>query len=34
MNALDRLLETYRTVAISERDKGTAFDKLVAAWRR
>ena len=32
MNALDCLLETYRTAAISERDKGTAFEKLVAAW--
>ena len=32
MNALDCLLETYRTAAISERDRGTAFEKLVAAW--
>ena len=26
------LLESYRAEAISERDKGTAFEKLVAAW--
>ena len=32
MTALDRLLKTYRTAALSERDKGTAFEKLVAAW--
>ena len=32
MSPLDRLLESYRTAAISERDKGTAFEKLVAAW--
>ncbi len=32
MSALDRLLKTYRTAAISERDKGTAFEKLIAAW--
>ncbi len=32
MNPLDRLLEAYRAAAISERDKGTAFEKLVAAW--
>ncbi len=32
MNALDRLLDAYRTNALSERDKGTAFEKLVAAW--
>lgn len=32
MSALDHLLSTYRTAAISERDKGTAFEKLVAAW--
>ncbi len=32
MNALDHLLETYRANALSERDKGTAFEKLVAAW--
>ena len=32
MNPLERLLESYRTAAISERDKGTAFEKLVAAW--
>ena len=32
MNPLDRLLDSYRAAAISERDKGTAFEKLVAAW--
>ena len=32
MTSLDHLLESYRTSAISERDKGTAFEKLVAAW--
>ena len=32
MTDLDRLLESYRTAAISERDKGTAFEKLVTAW--
>ena len=32
MNPLDRLLNSYRAAAISERDKGTAFEKLVAAW--
>ncbi len=29
---LDNLLDFYRTHAISERDKGTAFEKLIAAW--
>ena len=32
MNHLDHLLNSYRDAAISERDKGTAFEKLVAAW--
>ena len=32
MSPLDRLLESYRSAAISERDKGTAFERLVAAW--
>ena len=32
MSSLDRLLESYRAQAISERDKGTAFEKLIAAW--
>ncbi len=32
MTPLDRLLDSYRTTAISERDKGTAFEKLTAAW--
>ncbi len=32
MTPLETLLESYRNAAISERDKGTAFEKLVAAW--
>ena len=32
MSPLDHLLESYRAAAISERDKGTAFEKLVTAW--
>ncbi len=32
MTALERLLEAYRKDTASERDKGTAFEKLVAAW--
>ena len=32
MHALDSLLETYRTQTVTERDKGTAFEKLIAAW--
>ncbi len=32
MTSLDRLLESYRTDSISERDKGTAFEKLIATW--
>ena len=32
MSALESLLESYRNSALSERDKGTAFEKLVAAW--
>lgn len=32
MNSLDRLLETYRSASLSERDKGTALEKLIAAW--
>lgn len=32
MSPLERLLESYLTAAITERDKGTAFEKLVAAW--
>ena len=32
MSFLDQLLESYRAAALSERDKGTAFEKLVAAW--
>ena len=32
MSPLDHLLESYRAAAGSERDKGTAFEKLVAVW--
>ncbi|MCY4165464.1 MAG: DEAD/DEAH box helicase family protein [Gammaproteobacteria bacterium] len=32
MNSLDRLLDSYRAQAMTERDKGAAFEKLVAAW--
>ena len=32
MAALDSLLETYRTQTATQRDKGTAFEKLIAAW--
>ncbi len=32
MTPLDHLLDSCRTSAISERDKGTAFEKLIAAW--
>ena len=32
MTALDSLLETYRAHTATERDKGTAFEKLIAAW--
>ncbi len=32
MSSLDRLLESYRAETISQRDKGTAFEKLIAAW--
>ena len=32
MTALDSLLETYRTQTATQRDKGTAFEKLIAAW--
>ena len=32
MSPLERLLDSYRSAAISERDKGAAFEKLVAAW--
>ncbi|MCY4342856.1 MAG: DEAD/DEAH box helicase family protein [Gammaproteobacteria bacterium] len=32
MSPLERLLDSYRAASISERDKGTAFEKLVAAW--
>ncbi len=34
MNALDRLLDSYRADSMTEREKGTAFEKLVAAWLR
>ena len=32
MSALQALLDTYRSETATERDKGTAFEKLVAAW--
>ncbi len=32
MTPLETLLDSYRTAAISERDKGMAFEKLIAAW--
>ena len=32
MTALDSLLEIYRTQTATQRDKGTAFEKLIAAW--
>ncbi|MCY4584463.1 MAG: DEAD/DEAH box helicase family protein [Bryobacterales bacterium] len=32
MTALESLLDSYRAKALTERDKGTAFEKLVAAW--
>ncbi len=32
MTALDSLLNTYRTQTATQRDKGTAFEKLIAAW--
>ena len=32
MHPLDSLLETYRTQTVAERDKGTAFEKLIAVW--
>ena len=31
---LDNLLQTYREQALSESDKGTAFEKLICAWLR
>ena len=32
MSAIETLLESYRAATSSERDKGTAFEKLVKAW--
>ena len=32
MTALDKLLNSYRTMTANERDKGTAFERLVVAW--
>ena len=32
MHAIETLLISYRAAAISERDKGTAFEKLIKAW--
>ena len=31
MTALDSPLKTYRTQTATQRDKGTAFEKLIAA---
>lgn len=32
MSVLDSLLDTYRTATATQRDKGTAFEKLISAW--
>ena len=32
MSGIEALLESYRAAAITERDKGTAFEKLTKAW--
>ena len=32
MSALDNLLDTYKSTAISKRDQGTAFEKLISVW--
>jgi len=32
MTPLETLLESFRAAAMSERDKGTAFEKLMAVW--
>lgn len=32
MSEIEALLESYRAAAITERDKGTAFEKLTKAW--
>ena len=32
MSTLDQLLGSYRTGALSERENGAAFEKLVAVW--
>ena len=32
MHTIETLLNSYRTAAITERDKGTAFEKLIKAW--
>ena len=34
MTALSRLLDTYRTAAASEREKGTYFEELMLAYLR
>lgn len=31
MSVLDSLLDTYRTATATQRDKGTAFEKLISA---
>ena len=32
MHAIETLLNSYQAAAITERDKGTAFEKLIKAW--
>ena len=32
MTVLDSLLHTYRTATATQRDRGTAFEKLIAVW--
>lgn len=32
MTVLDSLLNTYRTATTTQRDRGTAFEKLIASW--
>jgi predicted helicase len=34
MSALDRLLASYRAAAVTEREKGTYFERLAVAYLR
>ena len=34
MSALDRLLASYRDAAVTEREKGTYFERLAVAYLR